>query len=208
MGIQKSKKSSGKRRMKDRSLRRFEDVEEGYSSIKYSPSLSTVLGNLVWVLPRPRLTIEEGRKSYYRGGFPLHFEKRLFRLLGKPSLILHSFGGKAEIGIRVDLKKEVKPDVIGDAHFLPFRDSCFGAVICDPPYSDKENKDLYDVSLPLKFGLWCKEAERVLEKNGFLVLYHDRWLPRPKSCCYWMRILVLVSQHHRARIAGIFQKET
>ena len=29
-----------------------------------------------WVLPRPR-------KDYYVGGFPLHFEKKLWRLLGE-----------------------------------------------------------------------------------------------------------------------------
>ena len=48
-----------------------------------------------WVLPRPR-------KVRYKGGFPLHFEKKLWRLLGEPVSVLHPFGGKAEIGVRVD----------------------------------------------------------------------------------------------------------
>lgn len=159
----------------------------------------SVLGNLVWVLPRPRL-------PYYKGGFPLHFEKRLWRLLGKPKLVLHPFGGATEIGIKIDLKREVEPDIIADAHHLPFKNNCFDAVICDPPYSETRNKVLYNLSIPLKFNKWCNEAERVLKNNGFLVLYHERWLPRPKSCEYWMRILLLVSQHHRARVVGIFQK--
>jgi len=166
--------------------------------------MSTVLGNLVWVLPRPRL---EKDRSYYPGSFPLHFEKRLWRILGKPEQVLHNFGGKAEIGIRVDLKRDVKPDVIADAHHLPFRNNIFNTVICDPPYSDEETNKLYGVSTPLKYKIWLKEAERVLKDRGFLVQYHDRWLPRPKSCSYWMRIIVLVSQHHRGRICGIFQKE-
>jgi len=161
---------------------------------------STVLGNLVWVLPRPR-------RISYPGGFPLHFEKRLFRLLGKPNLILHNFGGKAQLGIKIDLKREVKPDVIADAHSLPFRDNIFDAVICDPPYSNEINESLYGVTVKLKYTQWVKEAERVLKPNGFLVLYHIRWLPRPKSCSYWMRVILLVSQHHLPRVVGIFQKE-
>lgn len=165
---------------------------------------STVLGNLVWVLPRPRL---EEDKSYYKGAFPLHFEKRLWRLLGKPEKVLHNFGGKARIGLRIDINRQVEPDIVADAHHLPFTDESFDAVICDPAYSNEENEKLYNVIHPLKFKQWCQESERVLKLRGFLVLYHDRWLPRPKSCSYWMRVLVLPSQHHRARVCGIFQKE-
>jgi len=32
--------------------------------------------NIVWILPRPR------RKNKYKGGFPAHFEKKLFELYG------------------------------------------------------------------------------------------------------------------------------
>jgi len=169
--------------------------------------MSTVLGNLVWVLPRPRPSIVDGKTVYYKGAFPLHFEKRLWRLLGKPEKVLHPFGGLAEIGVRVDINPETNPDYVGDAHSLPFDDETFDAVICDPAYSDEENKQLYGVERPLEYKKWLNEAERVLKPRGFLVLYHDRWLPRPKSCSYWMRILVLVSQHHRARVCGIFQKD-
>lgn len=122
-------------------------------------------------------------------------------------MVLHTFGGLAEFGVRIDLKKETKPVVRADAHHLPFRDNTFDTVICDPPYSSEENKTLYGLETPLKYGEWVKEAERVLKPRGFIVLYHDRWLPRPKSCSYWMRILLLVSQHHRARVVGIFQKD-
>lgn len=48
-----------------------------------------------WVLPRPR-------KDAYVGSFPLHFEQRLWRLMGKPAKVLHPFGGLAEIGDWVD----------------------------------------------------------------------------------------------------------
>ena len=39
-----------------------------------------------WVLPRPR-------PDAYVGGFPLHFERRLWEVLGKPAKFLHPFGG-------------------------------------------------------------------------------------------------------------------
>ena len=172
-----------------------------------SSASSSVLGNLVWVLPRPRPTRVDGKEFYYKGAFPLHFEKRLWRLLGKPRKVLHCFGGWAEIGLKVDLKRETKPHIIADAHHLPFKDEVFDAVICDPPYSDEENKRLYGIGVKLQYRKWIKEAERVLKPRGFLVQYHTTWLPRPEHCSYWMRILVLVSQWHQARVVGIFQKE-
>lgn len=159
----------------------------------------STLGNLVWVLPRPRIPA-------YKGSFPLHFETRLWRLLGKPKLVLHQFGGRAEIGIKVDLRREVGPHIIADAQKLPFKSNVFDAVICDPPYSKQRNLRLYGLKRDVKYSVWIKEAERVLRQKGFLVLYHERWLPRPKSCEYWMRVIVLVGQHHRPRVVGIFQK--
>jgi hypothetical protein len=145
---------------------------------------------------------------YYKGGFPLHFEKRLWRLLGKPehALVLHPFGGASEIGIRCDIKPETNPDCVCDAHNLPFADESFQVVICDPPYSNEENKELYGNDGELHFGQWASEASRVCKPNGFVVMYHDRWLPRPINCEYWMRIVVMVSQHHRGRICTIYQK--
>lgn len=169
--------------------------------------MGDTLANLVWILPRPRLQKRGSSTFYYKGSFPLHFEQRLWRLLGKPEKVLHPFGGMAEIGVRVDINPAVNPDYVGDAHKLPFDNETFDAVFCDPPYSDKQNKQLYNISTPLRYNTWVKEAQRVLKPNGFLVLYHERWLPRPKQCSYWMRIIVLVSQHHRPRIAGIFLKE-
>ncbi|MFA5307354.1 MAG: hypothetical protein WC365_07945 [Candidatus Babeliales bacterium] len=161
-----------------------------------------ILGNLVWVLPRPRM-------PYYKGGFPLHFEKRLWRLLGKPnqSLVLHPFGGMAEIGVRCDIKADTNPDYVCDAHNLPFSDESYQIVICDPPYSNEENKTLYGNQGELHFAKWVAEASRVCKPNGFVVLYHDRWLPKPPKCSYWMRIIVMVSQHHRGRICSIYQKD-
>jgi len=53
--------------------------------------------NIVWILPRPR------RKNKYKGGFPAHFEKKLFELYGWPKKILQPFGSMVEYGDRLDI---------------------------------------------------------------------------------------------------------
>ena len=53
-----------------------------------------------WVLPRPRLDRPLPDGGYNKGGFPLHFEQKLWRVLGCPAKVLHPFGGRAEIGTR------------------------------------------------------------------------------------------------------------
>ena len=116
--------------------------------------------NYAWVLPRPN-------KNKYPGGFPLHFEIKLLRLLGidpKIHKILHPFGGKAQYGIRVDINLEVNPDYIGDAHDLNmFQKETFDLVILDPPYSEEYNKKMYNQTGKLKFKQYTKEAVRVLK---------------------------------------------
>lgn len=154
---------------------------------------------LAWVLPRP--------SSTYRGSFPLHFETKLSKLLGlKDKLILQPFGGVAKLGIRVDLKKDVKPDVIADAHHLPFKDSTFDCVILDPPYSDEYSKELFQISQKLKMKDYIKEAIRVLKENGFLVFYHIYPIPCPHGCRWYARILLEHRTFHKLRWVGIWQK--
>lgn len=157
-----------------------------------------MISTIVWTLPRPA-------KSRYKGAFPLYFEQNLVQLLGYPDRILHPFGGMAEIGTRVDLNPTLEPDVIADAHALPFEDESFDLVILDPPYSDEEARELYDTP-KLRPGVYTREAVRVLAPGGWLVVYGDREPARPARCNHTMRIIVVLRPHHRPRIAGIFQK--
>ena len=153
----------------------------------------------LWYLPRPN-----GTK--YRGSFPLHFEKRLFRTY-KPRLILQPFGGKSEYGIRLDINPEIKPDIVGDAHFLPFADNSFDFVLCDPPYSNDLSGKLYKTG-PVKDGLYIKEAVRVCKLGGFLALYHWVMQPRPKGTRYDRIIVIITRIRHHARFCCVFQKVT
>ena len=159
--------------------------------------------NIAWCLPRPR------RKDKYPGGFPQHFEKKLLDLLeGRPhgAGVLHPFGGRAEYGIRVDLNYSVKPDIIADAHLLPFRDSVFDIVICDPPYSSQESKAIYNTPR-LYYRRWVAEAVRVLRPGGYLVQYHRLALPSAPSTKLVKRILIEIHTWHRPRVCKVYQKD-
>ncbi|GAG18354.1 unnamed protein product, partial [marine sediment metagenome] len=146
---------------------------------------------------------------------PLHFEIKLLRELkvdargpGCKYKILHPFGGKAEFGIRVDLKPEVNPDVIADAHNLPFKNNVFSAVISDPPYNDEYSKKLYGTEkIKLKWGKHTTEAVRVLKEKGYLVMYHYLATPTIKDTILIKRIFLETRVWHKLRCVHIYQKE-
>lgn len=161
-----------------------------------------------WVLPRPSW-------SRYPGGFPLHFEKKLLRLLGNPEEVLHPFGGMAEFGLRTDLlrdhpieRDDVRwrtPDALADAHALPFRSDTFDCVICDPPYSEEEARRLYNTPA-VNFRRYSEEAVRVVKPGGFVALYHVTMLPRPEGTIGHCRVLLATRVWHKLRCCAVFQK--
>lgn len=158
-----------------------------------------MIETLAWVLPRPA--------SKYPGCFPLHFEIKLLRLLGltPDSKILQPFGGKGKYGIRMDIDPSVEPDVVGDAHCLPFEDNAFDLVLCDPPYSDEYAKRLYGTP-KLKWGKWTTEAVRVCKYEGYVVIYHCIATPSIRDTILVKRILIENRRWHKARIVHIHQK--
>lgn len=158
-----------------------------------------MIPTLVWTLPRVRA-------DKYRGGFPLFFEQNLQQLLGYPDRILQPFGGRAELGMRVDIDPLVEPDLLADAHQLPLEDETFDCVILDPPYSDGEALQLYGTTRKLEPGKYIGEAVRVLKPGGWLVIYTDRESKRPARCNNALRIVIVLRQPHRARVANVFQK--
>lgn len=160
--------------------------------------------NLAWVLPRPR------HLEHYAGGFPLHFEKLIYKEIGinpRFDKILHPFGGRAEIGYKLDLKRGVKPDIIGDAHYLPFKDEIFDCVIIDPPYTEIYAKRLYGLERKPKFWTYINEAVRVLKDGGILVIYH--YLATPvviPNCVLIKRIFLETRIWHKLRCIRVHKK--
>ena len=159
-----------------------------------------MIPTITWVLPRPK-------KNKYRGGFPLHFEKKLWRELNCPEKVLHPFGGMTEIGDRVDLNPEVKPDWTEDAHNLWFiKDNSYDLVVLDPPYNDEQAKKLYKTP-KLRYKDYISEAIRVCKPKGFIAMYHWVMTPRPEGTRYYKRIVILTRVWHRPRVCCIFQKQ-
>ena len=163
-----------------------------------------MIETICWVLPRPR-------KNKYKGGFPLHFEKKLIRELGFDEKkdfhrILHPFGGAAEFGIRCDINKETEPHYVADAHNLKcFEDSMFDLVILDPPYDNEQANKLYKTP-PLKYKDYILAAVRVCKPQGFIAMYHWVMTPRPEGTTYYKRIVILTRVWHRPRVCCIFKK--
>lgn len=151
-----------------------------------------------WVLPRPR-------KPYYPGSFPLFFEIKLIRMLGNPKRIFHSFGGHSEYGLRIDLNRDVIPDVLADAHHTPFMSDWFDLVICDPPYNDKLSEEMYDAPT-IHYKKYISEAVRICKSKGFIASYHWIWTTKPKGTEYYKILVILPGQWHRPRICCVFQK--
>jgi len=172
----------------------------------------TAVKRVFWWLPRPS-------KSKYIGSFPLHFEKKLYTLLGidpEEHKILHPFGGGAEFGHTVELPSQreflaefgIAPTFWGDAHDLHWiDDNIYDIVVCDPAYSKEEAKKLYNIDLPLKRGKWVSEAVRVCKVGGHIALYHRNLLPRPKGCSWEYLIAIATRIEHHARLCGVFRKE-
>lgn len=172
-----------------------------------------MIDSVAWVLPRPS-------KSKYPGSFPLYFEQKLLRELGltKDADILQPFGGMAEIGTRMDIQESITlsdgriiplhPDVLGDAHHLPFADDSFDLVLLDPPYDDEQSKKLYNTGrVKLKFKDYTAEAVRVTRLGGHIAVYH--WLATPAllGCVLVKRIFIETRTWHRLRCVHIHQKD-
>lgn len=172
--------------------------------------------NRAWYLPRPKA-------DRYKGGMPLHCEEWLIQEAEeilkkglKEENILNLFCGMGSHGYRIDIKPEVKPDLIADAHDfvrkVPFgisrQEWKFDLIIADPPYSAEESKELYGTG-SLSYKKWTKEADRVLKKGGLLCVYHKYIMPNPDPSKYEVvrRVFVGSRTYHLPRVAIFFRKK-
>ena len=122
--------------------------------------------------------------------------------------ILQPFAGMCRHGIRLDMRRDVNPDIIGDAHHLPFKDNAFTIVLADPPYSNEEARKLYGTP-ELHYYLWAKECIRVLKPGGVLILYHKLILPNPDKSKLVLVKRVFIGHRiwHTPRVALFFVKK-
>jgi hypothetical protein len=174
--------------------------------IKKQWKSDTQTKNLAWFLPRPR-------KPYYKGGMPLYCEEWLLDLakeiLGnKHPTILNLFCGMNRYGLRVDIKEDVIPDIIADAHRLSEKlTTSFDIILADPPYSNEESKQLYNTP-KLNYKKWTAECEKLLNPGGVLIVYHKYIMPNPNPNKFKVvkRVFIGNRTYHLLRSAIFFLK--
>ena len=133
-------------------------------------------------LPRPACK--------YPGCYPLYFERRLPELMEADKYI-QVFSGMAETGFRVDIRPEVNPDLVADAHALPLENDLFDAGMADPPYTPEFAKKLYGVEYP-RWGEWTKELVRVVKPGGRIGIMQNYIVPRMVDCILEEIVVVLL----------------
>lgn len=162
--------------------------------------------NIAWFLPRPKL---EGCK----GAMPLYAEQWCLQLardiLGKQNAeILNLFCGSNREGFRVDIRPEVHPDLLCDAHEVSKHlDKMFDIILADPPYSDEEAKEIYGTP-KLRYKIWVAECDKLLRPGGILIVYHKYVMPNPDPTRYKVvkRVFIGNRVYHLPRVAMYFQK--
>ena len=163
--------------------------------------------NIAWFLPRPK-------PDHYKGGMPLYAEEWLLELAKdilqqKEIEVLNLFCGMNKIGFRVDIKPEVKPDLLADAHdFAKNLERKFDVILADPPYSEEEAKEIYGTP-KLNYKKWTKECDKVLKADGLLIVYHKYVMPNPNPEKYTVvkRVFIGNRSYHLPRVAIYFQKK-
>ena len=114
------------------------------------------------------------------------------------------------IGTRVDIKPEVKPDIVADAHEISnhFPANSFDIILADPPYSNEEAKELYGTP-PLKYKQWTAECDKILRKGGIFIVYHKYIMPNPNPKKYEVEKRVFLGNrvYHLPRVAVYFRKK-
>ena len=144
------------------------------------------------------------------GQFPKGFLAFAYRILGlKSDLVLHVCSGGLDTstrGIRVDLRREVLPDVVADGCALPFADASFDAVLIDPPYSVEYAKNLYNTDYPRPSAL-LREAARVVRPSRRIGFVHFL-VPHPESGLRFVEVHgITTGCGYRIRALTVFQKE-
>gem|GEM_PF-1737042 len=111
--------------------------------------------------------------SNYPGSFPRGLLSRMKRKgwWGNERLWMFSGSFKDAGGTTVVINPAVEPDVIANCEQLPFEDESFDFVMLDPPYSELEAKELYNLDYCNIFKV-INEAARVTRPGGTMAVLH------------------------------------
>lgn len=109
------------------------------------------------------------------GGYPKGFVEWALDEMGcdDASKVLHLCSGSMLTGTRVDIRPEMRPDIVADCRRVPLPDESFDFIMADPPYSAEYARELYGVEADYpRPGQIAKEACRLLRPGGKFGLLH------------------------------------
>lgn len=140
----------------------------------------------------------------YPKGF-LHWALRQLRCA--PSEVLHVCAGMLgrTAGVSVDVRPAARPSICADGRVLPFRDSHFGGVLLDPPYSVEYAEGLYGCEYPRPSHLLAESA-RVARPGAILGMLHFLVPQLPPDCRLLSVHGVTTGLGYRIRAFTLYQK--
>ena len=109
------------------------------------------------------------------GGYPKGFLDRAYLTLGvtDPTAVLHLCSGSLRIGVTVDIRPEMQPQIVADCRNVPLPDASFDWIMADPPYSEQYAANLYGTAADYpKPGQIMREMSRLLRPGGRCGLLH------------------------------------
>lgn len=148
-------------------------------------------------LPRPA--------AKYRGCYPMHFERHLPEILETENYV-HFFAGLSRTGYRIDLNKDVHPDLVANVENLSMLESdSFDGGMADPPYTPEFARNLYDVDYPI-WNKWTKELVRLVKPGGRIGIMQNYIVPRLPDCDMEEIIVILLRIKQYPKIVTVQRK--
>ncbi len=154
----------------------------------------------------------KSQSSYY-GSYPGNYLKRMNVIFPDCHPVLHLFSGSLPPGnyVRFDRRYDMKPEIVGDAHYLSDYlalngwGNPFGAIFADPPYSI-EDSEHYGCTL-IKRNTVIDECHKILMPGGFLIWLDQVWPQYSKTNWdLYGKIGIEISTNHRSRSVTILKK--
>jgi hypothetical protein len=126
--------------------------------------------------------------------FPAAVDTKI-RELCAGGTVLHSFGGQAKFGVRMDVDPETNPHVIGDAWLPPFCAASFDTVVLDPPYFQLDREQLGQLMM----------ASAYIARFQVIWL-HQLWAPSQFGLKLEHAWMVRVADNHYVRCLQLFRR--
>lgn len=147
----------------------------------------------------------QGNISSYPGSWPkvvINYLKRSGYMKGA---ILEPFAGKSNLNtFKIDINKELQPNIIGAAQILPFKDESFDCAILDPPYSSKYSESLYNTKMP-DVKACIKEAARCVKNKGYVSVLCFKNMPSFKDVYPIEKVFVNLGPDRHVRCLNIYR---